>query len=89
MKLLSTLLILAAMTVPALASDSPAQACANKLDAKAKLIFANALPQIKPGSDLKTIITDITKSLVGQGQIPRADARGAAMSAGECLKLTQ
>jgi hypothetical protein len=32
-------------------------------------------------------VTNVTKSLVKSGQISRGDARPAAMSAGECLKL--
>lgn len=79
--------LLALSAAPALAGTAEAQSCAGSLDAGGQQIFNAALPQVVPGADLKGIVTDVTKSLVKSGQIKRADARPAAMAAGECLKL--
>lgn len=79
--------LLALSAAPALAGQAEAQSCAAGLDANGTQIFNAALPQVAPGADLKGVVTDVTKSLVKSGQVPRGDARSAAMAAGECLKL--
>jgi hypothetical protein len=87
MRVIIALGLLAVSAGAALAGKSEAQSCAGGLDANGKLIFNAALPQVAPGGDLKGLVTDVTKSLVKSGQVPRADARPAAVAAGECLKL--
>ena len=79
--------LLALSAAPALAGQAEAQSCAGGLDANGQLIFNAALPQVAPGANLKSVVTDVTKSLVKSGQIKRGDARPAATAAGECLKL--
>jgi azurin len=87
MRLMFAFGLLALSAAPALAGTAEAQSCAGSLDANSQLIFNTALPQVAPGADLKGVVTNVTKSLVKSGQISRGDARPAAMSAGECLKL--
>ncbi|WP_395687297.1 hypothetical protein [Aestuariivirga sp.] len=87
MRFTSAVLLLALSAAPALAGQTEAQNCAAGLDANGQLIFNAVLPQVTPSVDLKGAVTTATKSLVTSGQITRADARPAAMAAGECLKL--
>jgi hypothetical protein len=87
MRVMIALGLLAFSAAAAHAGQAEAQSCAGGLDANGQLIFNTALPQVAPGVDLKGIVTDVTKSLVKSGQVPRGDARPAAQSAGECLKL--
>jgi azurin len=75
--------------IPAAASQADAKSCAAGLDANSQLIFNTVLPSVTPSIDLRTAVTDATKSLVMSGKLPRAEARPAAMAAGECLKLAK
>ena len=87
MRLTVALGLMALSAAPALAGQAEAKSCAAGLDANAMLIFNAALPQVVPGADLKGVVTDTAKSLVKAGAVPHADARPAAIAAGECLKL--
>lgn len=87
MRLTIALGLLALSAAPALAGQAEAKSCAAGLDANGAQIFNAALPQVAPGADLKGVVTDVTKSLVMSGKVPRAEARPAAVAAGECLKL--
>ena len=78
-------LILAPLTV--MASQPEATSCAAKLDANSKLVFDSTIGAIKPGADLKTILTDNTKKLVMDGKLSRGIAKDAATAAANCLKL--
>ena len=89
MKFSASLIVLIAIASSAFASDQAAQTCADGLDSNAKLIYANALPQAQQGVDLKSVVTAATKALVLNGQVARANAKTAAVAAGECLKLKQ
>ena len=86
MRLMTAFCLFALSAAPAFAGQAEAQSCAAGLDANAQLIFNAALPQATPGADLKSLVTDTTKSLVKAGQIKRGDAKPAAMAAAECLK---
>lgn len=87
MRILTALAILALSAAPAFALSADAQNCAAQLDSNGQAIFNAALPQVKPGVDLKAVITTATKSLVASGQVPMGSARPAAMAAGQCLKM--
>lgn len=87
MKHLVTLAVLALLAAsPAHADLVAAEGCAASLGADAKLIYADAKPKAAGGGDLKSIVTEVTKSLVVSGSVPRASAKAAAQAAGACLK---
>ena len=69
------------------ADPTAAQACATKLPKDAKAIFDATLPQVAPGSDLRSLLTANTRSLAFSGSINRGSARESATAAGDCLKL--
>lgn len=77
---------LGALSVPALADQAAASKCAAGLDANGQAIYAAAAPQAASTSDLRGLLTDVTKSLVGNGTVPRDAARGAAQAAAACLQ---
>jgi hypothetical protein len=72
--------------VPAFANRAAADACAAKLPANAKLIYAAAIGGVTPDAKLEDLIRSKTRSLVMDGKIARGDARPAAEAAGTCLK---
>jgi hypothetical protein len=72
--------------VPASANRAAADACAAKLPANAKLIYAAAIGGVTPSAKLEDLIRSKTRSLVMNGKISRGDARPAAEAAGACLK---
>jgi hypothetical protein len=69
------------------ADPAAVQACATKLPKDARAIFDATLPQVAPGSDLRSLLTVNTRSLAFSGSIDRDGARQSATAAGECLKL--
>jgi hypothetical protein len=71
---------------PALASRSAADACAAKLPADAKLIYAAAIGSVAPGIDLRDMVRSKTRALVMGGKLSRGQALPAAEAAGACLK---
>ncbi len=70
---------------PAFADQAAATKCASGLDANGQAIYAAAAPQAASTSDLRGLITSVTKSLVTGGTVPMGAARGAAEAAGACL----
>lgn len=84
-KLLLACAALGAMSVPALADQAAADKCAAGLDANGQAIYGAAAPQAASTSDLRGLVTSVTKSLVGNGSVPMGAARGAAEAAGACL----
>ena len=81
--------MLALGATPGLAGQAEATSCAGGLDANSRMIFNAVLPQVTASTDLRAAVTDATRSLVMGGKIARADAKPAAMAAGECLKLAK
>ncbi|MFG1295257.1 hypothetical protein [Xanthobacter variabilis] len=84
-KLLLACAALGALSAPALADQASADKCAAGLDANGQAIYAAAAPQAASTSDLRGLVTTVTKSLVGSGAVPMGSARGAAEAAGACL----
>ena len=87
------ILLLAAVAVlpfaasPALANRAAADACAAKLPANSKLIYAATVDSVKANVKLADVVRDKTRSLVMSGKLSRGEAKGAAEAAGQCLKL--
>jgi hypothetical protein len=70
----------------ALADRTAADACAAKLPANAKLIYAASISEVTPATDLRELLRTKTRSLVIGGKVGRSDAMGAAEAAGACLR---
>jgi hypothetical protein len=86
--LLPLVLLLSVGSDPALAADSDAaDACAAKLDPDAKAIYDAALPSMKEGAVLKTVLTHVVMSKVMSGDLTRHTARPRAEEASACLEL--
>jgi hypothetical protein len=73
-------------SAPAFADKAAADACAAKLPANAKLIYAAAIGGVTPGADLNELVRSKTRPLVMSGKIGRDQAMGAAQAAGTCLQ---
>lgn len=84
-KLLLTAAALGALSVPALADQAAADKCAAGLDTNGQAIYVAVAPQVTPSTDLRELVTSVTKSLVSGGAVPMGAARGAAEAAGACL----
>lgn len=69
-----------------LASRAGADACAAKLPADAKLIYAAAIGSVAPGIDLREMVRSKTRALVMAGKVSRGQALPAAEAAGACIK---
>jgi hypothetical protein len=69
-----------------LASRTAADACAARLPADAKLIYAAAIGAVAPGADLVEIVRAKARALVMAGKLDRDQAQPAAQAAGGCLK---
>jgi len=74
------------LAAPALADRKAADACAAKLSADAKLVYAAAIGSVAPGANMQDMVRSKTRSLVMGGQLSRGNARPAAEAAGACLK---
>ncbi|MFG1416215.1 hypothetical protein V5F38_03690 [Xanthobacter sp. V0B-10] len=86
-KLLLACAALGAMSLPALADQTAADNCAVALDANGQAIYAATVVQAAtaPTSDLRGLVTTVTKQLVSAGAVPMGSAREAAEAAGACL----
>jgi hypothetical protein len=69
-----------------LASRAAADACAARLPADAKLIYAAAIGAVAPGADLVEVVRSKARALVMSGKLDRNQAQPAAQAAGGCLK---
>ena len=78
--------LLISHATPSLANRSAADACAAKLPANAKLVYAAAIGSVAPGVDLVETIRGKARSLVMAGKLDRAQAQSAGQAAGACLK---
>jgi hypothetical protein len=72
--------------VPAYADRAAADACAAKLPADAKLVYAETIGSTKKGIDMQEMVRSKTRGLVMGGKLSRSAARPAAEAAGTCLK---
>jgi len=73
--------------VPAAADRAAADACAERLSAESKLIYAATIGAVAPGTDLREVVRSKTRSLVMGGKLSRSQAQPAAEAAGACLKM--
>jgi hypothetical protein len=71
------------------ADTRAANACAARLDKDAKTIYDATLPELTPGSDLRSLLTKHTRGLAMSGTISFGDARQSATAASECLQLAR
>lgn len=71
----------------ALASQQQADQCAAGLSGDSRTIYDAVAPQAASTGDLRSAITDTTKSLVMSGKVARSSARSAAEAAGTCLAM--
>jgi hypothetical protein len=74
------------LAAPAAANRAAADACAAKLPADAKLVYAAAIGSVAAGIDLRDMVRSKTRALVIGGKLSRGQARPAAEAAGACLK---
>jgi hypothetical protein len=74
------------LTAAAHADRKAADACAAKLGAEAKLVYAATIGSVTTEAALKDTVTSKTRSLVMGGKLSRSAARPAAEAAGACLK---
>lgn len=77
-------MMIAAHTVHA--NIAAAKDCAEKLPNDARAIFDKTLPQIRPGADLRALVTSNARSLAFAGTINRGTARDSAVAAAQCLQ---
>jgi hypothetical protein len=75
--------------LPALAASSSADSCAAGLKPKARQIYDNVAPGLKPGDDLRGAMTMHVMPMVMTATLTRSDAEAAAPSAAVCLELLQ
>ncbi len=67
------------------ANRAAGDACAAGLTPDAKAIYSSVVGQLGSG-DLRSLVTDATKSLAMSGKIDRGNARSNAQAAGKCLE---
>lgn len=72
-------------SAPAFADKAAGDACAAALSPDGKAIYV-AVMGAGAGGDLRSVVTDTTKSLVMSGKIDRGNARTNAQAAGACLQ---
>ena len=88
--LLLPMLMLASGAAPATAAEpAAAESCAAKLDPDARSIYAEAAPSIKPGADLRAVLTRVMMPKVMSGAMNRRTATPLAEQASHCLELIQ
>lgn len=86
------LIVAAAMILPvapSFAGRPEADACAAKLPADAKIIYAETIGSVATASNMQDVVRSKTRSLVMSGKLSRGQARPAAEAAGACLKLAK
>lgn len=67
------------------ADQAAGNACAASLTPDGKAIYSAVMAAGNTG-DLRSLVTDTTKSLAMSGQIDRGNARSNAQAAGQCLE---
>ena|SRR5215469_8570750 len=81
------LLPIAFAPTAARADTESANACATKLSPDAKSIFDATLPHVRPGADMRSLLTTSTRRLAFSGAIDLGSARASATAAAQCLRL--
>jgi hypothetical protein len=71
---------------PALADPAAGEACAKTLSPPALKIYQAAAPDLKPDTDLATLLRAKTRPMVMSGDMTRSTARPAASAAAVCLR---
>lgn len=74
------------LAAPAHADKAAADACAAALSPDGQAIYAAAVGPVTGGANVRSTVTDTTKSLAMSGKISRGDARSNAEAAGACLE---
>ncbi len=74
-------------TTAAFADQASATKCSAGLSPQGQQIYAASAPQVKPGANLRDIITQQARSLVMSGAMSRDAAKPAAEAAGKCLQM--
>jgi hypothetical protein len=72
-----------------LADHASADRCAAGLAPEPRLIYDRVMPQLKPNSAVRDVVTATVRGMVIEGAIPQATARASAMAAGQCIKLAR
>ena len=81
----AALLLTAVSAGTASADQAAADGCAAGLSGDAKTIYDAALPGVSGGGDVRTVVTDTTRSMVEAGTIGKSSAKSNAQAAGACL----
>ncbi|MEJ8571046.1 hypothetical protein [Microbaculum marinum] len=71
----------------AYAGQQEADSCAAGLSAESKTIYDATAPQVSASTDLRSVLTDTTKSLAMSGKVSRASAKSSAEAAAKCLEM--
>jgi hypothetical protein len=88
--LLLPLLMLASGAALATAAEpGAAESCAANLGPDARSIYAEAALSMKPGADLKAVLTRVMMPKVMSGAMNRRTATPLAEEASHCLELIQ
>jgi hypothetical protein len=82
-------LALASLSTPSRADRAAADACAAKLPAESKLIYAATIGSVVPDANLREVVRSKTRGLVMEGRLSRNQAQSAAEAAGACLRQAQ
>ena len=77
------------MVSPALADTAAADSCAKSLSPPALHIYRAAAPDVRPNSDMKTLLTFKVMPMVMSGDMNRTTAQAAATAASVCLRSLQ
>jgi hypothetical protein len=78
--------VLTATAGPSFANRAAADACAARLPADAKLIYAATIGSVGSSSNLADTVKSKARELVMAGRLSRDQAPAAAQAAGACLK---
>ena len=87
MKKFAMIALIALAPAAVMADQAAATKCRGKLNKDAGLIYDKSLPLATPDANLRDVVTEQTRALVGANTIPMDTARTNAEAAGECLKL--
>jgi hypothetical protein len=79
--------VLALTATVSFAGQQEANQCAAGLSPESKTIYDASAPKLSGSSDLRTVVTDTTRSLVMSGKVGRSTAVDSAEAAGKCLAM--
>ena len=87
MKKFAMIALIALAPAAVMADQAASTKCRGKLNKEAGMIYDKSLPLATPDANLRDVVTEQTRALVGANAIPMDTARPNAEAAGECLKL--